>query len=299
MKKLFIFIFIHLSCINTNFAQSGFLGSTWNISVYSEHSIYFGNINNTLDIAILSKIDETSSNTYVYKKNVVTNKFGVDVSKVFNDKIQFTAGANFNNFSVVANQINTIIYDTVYYNTDSSTYDVFESINSYLALNINQASYRGVNLEVKLFKNGIAPIGKYFGLNINIGQSKLYVDNINLAQEKQYYDSEIFSIKRDIIDSTRTTLFVNNNYKATSVIFRLSLGNTIPITKKIGLTYSASLPILKFIKTNYKSYNNILKQPNPEIIRTDNLDNHIYDNLAYSILKSNKLAIKLSLVYFI
>lgn len=300
MKKLFIFIFIQLVCINTYFAQSGFLGSTWNVSAYTEHSTHFLNTSKNFDYTIFSKIDETSNDIYVYKKKVVTNKFGVDVSKVFNDKIQFTAGVNFNNFAVIANQVKTVYYDTVYY-ADSSSFDVFESSSVDIALNALQANYQGLNFEVKFFKNGIAPIGKYIGINLNIGQSKLYIDNINLAKENQnlYYPSKRFSIQKSIVDSTRTSLSINNEYKATSVIFRLSIGNTIPITKKIGLTYSASLPILKFIKADGRSFNNFLLKPFPQTLPTDNFDYYIYSNIAYSILKSNKLAFKLSLVYFI
>ncbi len=299
MKKLFILIIIQLVCINTNFAQSGFLGSTWNVSAYSEHSIYLLNMGKSYDYTIISKIDETLNNTYVFKKKLITNKFGIDVSKVINDKIQLTAGVNFNNFAVIANKFESVFYDTVYYGSDSSSYNVYENHAVNIALNTSKASYQGLNFEVKFFKNGIAPIGKYLGVNLNIGQSKLYIDNINLATEKQYYNSNLFSFKRDIVDSTRTNLFVNNEYKATSVIFRLSIGNTVPLTKKLGLTYSASLPILKFIKADGRTYNNFLLKPTPQIISMDYFDNYIYNNLAFSILKGNKLAFKLSLVYFI
>jgi hypothetical protein len=284
--KTFLFLFTTILCNSISFAQPGFLGSTITISAYGESTFqtlpFFTNYG-----SYYGKIEKVNSNTYKVNKVIFTPKFGIEISKAFSEVFQLVFSIDTRQTYYPALEVN--IPDTI---------SAWGGIDRYHNTESIKFQYQNYNLNFNFFTNGIAPIGKYLGFNITLGQAKLQKDIYsltNLSNTEYFWSNKIIHV-----DNTNTTsIEFKDDLKVTSFLFKFSIGNSIPITQKLGLDFRMSIPLIKFYKNDY--YTSVSIRGDVTYIDTDNynINSQLSQNMMFAMRKSDKLSFKIALKYFL
>lgn len=248
MKKLTIIIFIVLISSYTN-GQSGFLGSTVNVSASFGTAPIIRNMfqsSNGIAYNKVSKLDTISHRVW-YKKATMRYQYSFDINKVIFDKIQLGFNYGFQKINITGEQV---LYADTSINNGYGTNN--GKIVNDIPLTNNSYTFR-----FKWFYAGIAPIGKFWGLDLSLSTAKTSETiPLEYARTTSYYGNSLFGTKY-YLDNTsnihKDTLNFGSKIKTFS--FKFLYGRTIPITEKIGLDLSLIIPLINI--QFYDSYPHI------------------------------------------
>jgi hypothetical protein len=303
MKILFTIILAIFT--NISIGQSGFLGSRTNFQI---------NMCNSLTPLTL-KGRTTSVTRYKETRLNLNTSFAFTVNRVINDKIQLGIGYRYAPMVLFSKNIYTEIQDPNNPNNPNIFVNAEAKITNKLRVN-----HQSAIINLRYFSNGISPIGKGIGLDIEVGRTsidRLEVDyntgyeqisssngsgllsdllnsvlpfSTNGTSKKKYLLNET----EDYVDSTTTLL---GKSAVNSFVLKGYLGRTIPVSKKIGIDISFTFPLLRII--NYNNTNKIgtfiIDKKGETLYETGNAT----EAIAFSIAKYNGLSLNVGIKYFL
>jgi hypothetical protein len=271
--------------------QSGYLGSTFNVSANVDMapvlSSILGNGNYFNKVSIL----DTTSRVVEYKKLAMRYQFNLGINKVVTDKIQLGFSYGYQKFGITG--LNATYTDTIYGNGYVNY--ITQGTRLVSDIPITNTSFA---FKFKMFYAGLAPIGKYWGFNLeySIAKTKNSIP-LEFIKANNTSATSLFKYKYKINDDSVLKSDSISQQKIKAFNIKFTYGRTIPITKKLGIDLSLVIPLLKVHFYNNSSH--FLKQP----IKNINLDDKTYSDFNTSFssyLKFNqKYMLNIGIRYFI
>jgi len=241
--KSLIFIYVFFVSFNSN-SQSGYLGSTINVKASVDMFPSFYNMLG-FDYARYNKVSDfdTIGKRLVYKKAILRKQFNLEANKVLSDKIQIGIGYSFQKVNITGLTIVSIdtTYDNFgnYYNVQTNAYRLVSDI----PLKNNIFSFK-----FKHFYSGIAPIGKYWGLDVEYSVAKTDKNlTLDLVKTASSNFNNYFKTSYTINSPSYYNSIQNRDIQSVIKAFNLKFvyGRSIPVTRKLALDFSMVIPILK------------------------------------------------------
>lgn len=291
MKSIIKFILFLMLFFSFNAkSQSGFLGSTFNVSASMDASPFFTNVVLPYRNMTYTKVKvlDTTFNSVEFNKLAFRSQFNVDINKVFSDKIQLGFQYSYQKFSMAGQKI--VFTDTNYYN--------YQDLNSTLLSSIPIVN-NSFTFRFKMFHQGLAPIGKYWGIDLNysIAKSNSTIPIVH-GFVKEGYSRSIFKVKKDI-NQFNPIYYDTLNYQGIVKAFNIKFvyGRTIPITEKLGLDFSMVVPLLKI---HFLGLGAQFSKVNDPYLDLDNKYPNNFNNIISNYLRANqKLMFNFGVRYFI
>lgn len=292
MKILFTIILAILT--NISIGQSGYLGSKTNFQI---------NMSNSLTPLAL-KGKQKKDLTYKETRINFNSSYAFIINRVINDKLQVGIGYRFAPMVMFSSSIWTDVQDP--YNPNLYTETLAKITNK---LKVNHHS--GI-LNLRLFTNGISPIGKGIGIDFEYGRTSISQLDIEYTSGYQLLPSSNltgfisdflpFSIKpkkkyelnelENSVDSTTTLI---GSSVVNSFVFKGYIGRTIPVSKKIGIDVSFTFPLLRVLNYDNRNRIGLLFIDNQKTLRESN----VTEAIASSIAKYNSLSLNIGIKYFL
>jgi len=280
MKNLLILLLIFLPL--NSISQSGYLGSKTNIQL---------NITNPFTPFKYKgiRVDETH-----YKKtNLNLNaSFALTINRVLSDEYQLGVGYRYAPMALFSNYISIELQDP-------NNPNIFETTNANI-MKSSRINHHSFVFNFRKFSNGISPIGKGWGVDLEYGRTSVdqididYVTHLITKYEGIFNDKYLINeFPENFIDSTTSIL---GNSTTNSFIIKGYIGRTIPVSKKIGIDLSMSIPILRILM-----YNNSTGIAYRSEEKT-HLTNSTFQNnkaIAYAIRKYNGFSLNAGVKYFL
>lgn len=272
--------------LNANiFSQSGFLGSTVNFNAQLEVVPVFS----TLYSENYSNYKRIDSSLLKFKKTFVDFKFSFSGSKVINDDLEIGVVFNYSSFGIIADQFSGIDTNFLYYGYTLQEID-------YSMLNVLKAKSSGLSVNIKRFNRGLAPIGGYIGLNVGYNRTTTKKDAEVLYGDKNLLSSKFLYKTYEVMTSKSTTL----DYRAKVGSFNVNflMGRTIPVSEKLGIDLSMSIPVFRILSYNgIKAWAFLLKDSNTTI--SSDSANQLNKAIGYSVKRNQGFSLNAGLKYFI
>lgn len=265
-----------------SFSQSGYLGSKTNIQLNITNSItplkYKGKL-----------IDESN---YKETNLNLNTSYALTVNRVLNDNIQIGIGYGYAPMVLFTNLIKVEVQNPNNPNT-------FQNTNARI-LSSKRVDHHSFIFNFRNYKHGISPVGKGWGIDIAYGRTSVNELDIDYTTGESITTNGIFT-KHYLIENTASN-YINSsvtlpgNLKANSFVIKGYLGRTIPVSKKIGIDLSLSIPILRVLMLNDQTKIAYLVTEKRE------LSNSVFNNnqaIAYAIRKYNGFSFNIGVKYFI
>jgi len=266
----------------TSIAQSGYLGSKTNIHL---------NITNP---ATPLKYKGKRTDDSHYKKTTLNlnTSFALTVNRVLSDDIQVGIGYRYAPMNLFATDIDVETQDPTNPN-------IFQNQNAYI-MNSSRINHHSMVFNFRKFSNGISPIGKGWGFDVEYGRTSIDKIEVDYASPLINISDGLFTKKylisttsEQYIDSTITLL---GNSKANSFVIKGYIGRTIPISKKIGIDLSMSIPILRILMYNNSTGIAFLSEEKTHLTNSTFQNNKA---IAYAIRKYNGFSLNAGVKYFL
>jgi len=264
-------------------SQSGYLGSKTNIQL---------NITNPL--TPLQYKGKLVDDTHYKETNLNLNaSFVLTVNRVLSDEYQVGIGYRYAPMQLFSTSIEVEVQDP-------NNPNIFTT-KELTITNLTRINHHSFMFNLRKFSNGISPIGKGWGLDLEYGKTSTdkieidYVSSVTLLSEGTFNDRFIINSPATATPESKTT--INGIHQVNSFVIKGYLGRTIPVSKKVGIDLSLSIPILRIL-----SYNNdygIAYFNSPEVTT---LSNSTYKNnkaIAYAIRKYNGFSLNIGVKYFL
>ncbi|HIP36814.1 MAG TPA: hypothetical protein EYG85_08155 [Crocinitomix sp.] len=285
MKQLILSLNILVFYTINSFSQSGFLGSIYNIDLEVNSALI------TLDAynSTRSKTILESDNSVVYRTVILDNSYRIGLNRVLSDN--FTIGVSFKTGALNLNNERVRIDSIV--PSPANNY----AVNNFSLLTDIMARNNAFTFGFKKYSKGLSPIGKYFGFSLSYGIAKSVQDQILYYGETNEVDRNFFYTRKSVTNIGETKLAYQG--KVQSTVIRYYFGQTIPITRKIGVDISASFPLLRYYRSAFLSklaltVNNGALTLNPNIY-DENIDLSIMRGLRRNDGVSLKVGVKVFL----
>lgn len=264
-------------------SQSGFLGSIYNVSF---------DINASPAIRDLfgerTKSKFIDDNTVEYRTNVLNFSFKLGIERVLNDKS--TIGISFKNSILNINKSSFKGLDTTFYD-----YGYFISENNYDLFTPLKAKNYALTISYKKYFKGLSPIGKYFGFDLSFGSAKSAKNqNVSYGNENAVSANLLYDIY-NITNKYETTIEYQGTVK--SIVSMFTFGQTIPITRKIGLDMSMNIPILRVYQYNNSLNFGLLTNGTSTIALSSEAG--LNRNMATALKRSDSFSLKIGIKYFL
>jgi len=274
-KFLLIFIInIPLFC----FSQSGYLGSKFNITA---------KVNSTPLIYSFRGKFIKNQTAYQYGNRNLNLSYQIGISRVISDEIEIGIA-----FKVVPLQF-------------------FGYYNSSIGLVLKNAFHNSVIFKYRKIMEGISPIGKKWGINVELGYADITSVTALTAQlETNPERIGLLNYRHNIIENTlnKQTSTSSLPYTANTLIIKYYRGMTFPIHKKLALDASFTVSLLRVFQIKNKTFTGFqlfnsdlgINELGEEFMDAFTTTYWSKQNpLAYSILKYNDFSFNLGLRYFL
>jgi hypothetical protein len=293
MKKLILILSFTILFLSFNAkSQSGYLGSTFNVSANVDMapvitSIFDLNSNYFTKVSFI----DTTSKLIEYKKLAMRYQFNLGINKVVTDKIQLGFSYGYQKFSLTGVQL---AYTDTVSNFGYTDY-VTQPTSLVSNVPITNTSFA---FKFKMFYSGLAPIGKYWGFNLEYSSAKteksIPIQYI-IAYNSVY--SSFFKNKYKINDNAvlKSDTLSQKMIKAFNIKF--TYGRTIPITEKLGIDLSLVVPLLKVHFYNFSPH--LLKQYPTTINLDKTTNNGFYENVSGYLRINQRYMFNIGIRYFI
>jgi len=280
MKNLLILLLVLLPL--NSISQSGYLGSKTNIQ-----------LNITNPFTPLKYKGKRVDETHYKNTNLNLNaSFALTVNRVLTDEYQVGIGYRYTPMALFSNYVSIEMQDP-------DNPNIFQNTNAFI-MKSSRVDHHSFVFNFRKFSNGISPIGKGWGIDLEYGRTNIdqinvdYVTHLTTVSEGIFNDKYLINEFSDnFIDSTTSLL---GNSKANSFVIKGYIGRTIPVSKNIGIDLSMSIPILRILM-----YNNSTGIAYRSEEKT-HLTNSTFQNnkaIAYAIKKYNGFSLNIGVKYFL
>jgi len=274
---VFILCFVFQNAVG----QSGFLGSTFNVELEVDSRV------NIIDVFLgnRSKLSVETGSVMILKNKtrLITTSYNLGVNKVINDNIQIGIKVGINPLLIY---IRTLTFK------DSN--QAFQYQKSLLSNFVGSATSFSVNF--KKYNKGIAPIGKYFGFNLGGVNAKLKGNQVVKIGEVGGSKYKLLTERATIISDENFTFTKGGKVK--NVFLNFTMGETIPVMKKIGINFELSFPLLRvfMFENGGKNLGFGIKDPKGgyNFGPTD-----LSSNLAFALKKSQGIRFNVGVKFFL
>lgn len=267
----------------TSLSQSGYLGSKTNIHF---------NISNALTPFQYKgkQIDETN-----YKRTNLNlnSSFALTVNRVLNDRVQIGLGYRYTPMYLFSNTVDI----NIPYPTDPN----FFTERKAFIMNGIRIDNHSLVFNFRKFKNGISPIGKSWGFDIEYGKASITDITVdyatNVTETSTGYFNDRYAINTTAEDFIKGTVTYPGESKVNSFVLKGYIGRTIPVSSKIGIDLSLSMPLLRILKFNNEFGIAYLNSPRTQTISNSTQSNT--SSIAYAIRKYNGFSLNIGVKYFL
>jgi len=272
IKVLIVLLPLH------SFSQSGYLGSKTNIQISITNPLtpfkYKG-----------KRVDESNYKNTNLNLNA---SFALTVNRVLSDENQIGIGYRYTPMILFTNTAEIDIQSTTNPNIFQLTDVVITSSK--------RVDHHSFVFNYRKFSNGIAPIGKGWGVDLEYGRTSIQELEIDYVSGLSEVTNGLFNKKFTINNTLDNSITFIGNSIVNSFVIKGYVGRTIPISKKIGIDLSLSIPILRVLLYNdIKTLSYFISQKN----ELSNSTPQNTQEIAYSIGKYNGFSLNVGIKYFL
>jgi hypothetical protein len=262
-----------------SFSQSGYLGSKLNVQFNIDAS----------PTPLSKKVKRTSKSRYSHSPYYLNPSYKLSINKVLNDKIQLGLGYKFTGVNLFSTAIKNIEIENI------GNQNIID-IQSGQIVNRLKVKHHSFTFSLRKFSEGISPIGKSFGVDIELGTARGDKLEIEYSTENTTLNQSLLKDTYKITNGVNTLNYNQLDYVVNTILLKGYIGRTIPVSKKIAIDLSLSFPLLRLLLFNNSKEFGIL-------LENDDLNfsnkSKVSSAIAYSISKYNGVTFSTGLKYFL